>query len=340
MALLFCDSFDHYTTLAQALTKWTTSAGSPTINAASRFGAGALRVSSAQNLQRTVASSAGPYIWGFAFYYTSAPVADTVIFTTLESTTVHADLRLTPTGTLRATRNGTSLGLGTAVLSQLTWYYIEVKITINNTTGVFAVKLNGVSELNLTSQDTQNGGTGVIDNYRLGYNGSGQASDPAFYDDHVMLDTTGSAPNNDFIGDVRVEALLPNGNGNSSQWVGQDADSTDNYLNVDEASPDDNTTYNESGTVSNKDTYAYSNLTPGSGTVYGVQIVPYARKTDSGSRSIVSVARLSATEVDSSNKALTTTYLYLPDMRETKPGGGAWSVSDVNSAEFGAKVSV
>jgi hypothetical protein len=69
-------------------------------------------------------------------------------------------------------------------------------------------------------------------------------------------------------------------------------------------------------------------------------LLPYAAKTNAGVRSIASVARLSGTEVDSSDKALSVSYAYLPDIRETKPGGGAWSISDVNSAEFGVKVTV
>ena len=56
------------------------------------------------------------------------------------------------------------------------------------------------------------------------------------YDDLYICDgtTVPGEPVNDFLGDVRVDTLYPNGNGNSSQWVGQDANSTDNYLNVDD----------------------------------------------------------------------------------------------------------
>jgi hypothetical protein len=42
--------------------------------------------------------------------------------------------------------------------------------------------------------------------------------------------------------------------------------------------------------------------------------------------------------VDSAVKTLTTDYIYLPDIRETKPGGGAWTITDVNNAEFGIKI--
>jgi hypothetical protein len=72
--------------------------------------------------------------------------------------------------------------------------------------------------------------------------------------------------------------------------------------------------------------------------VFGVQILPYAKKTDAGTRSIKTIARLSATEVDGPEQFLASAYGYLSDIREAKPGGGAWTISDVNSAEFGVKV--
>ena len=103
--------------------------------------------------------------------------------------------------------------------------------------------------------------------------------------------------------------------------------------------PNDDTEYVESSTAGHKDTYAYGNLATASGTVYAVQPVPYAKKNDAGpSRSIVSVARLSGTEEDSAVKTLSTSYAYFGDIRATKPGGGQWTIADVNSAEFGVKV--
>jgi len=107
---------------------------------------------------------------------------------------------------------------------------------------------------------------------------------------------------------------------------------------VDETTPNDDTDYVESGTAGDKDTYTYTNLTPTAGTVYGVQILPYVRKTDAGARSIKSIARHSGTEVDGPEQVLGTSFVYARDIREAKPGGGAWSISDVNGAEFGVKV--
>jgi len=211
--------------------------------------------------------------------------------------------------------------------------YIEVKVTINDSTGVAQVRLGEATEINLTSQDTRNGGNASVDLVRF-Y----QTTNPSYVDDVVVMDSSGSAMN-DLIGDIKVECLLPNGNGNSSQLAGSDGNSTDNYALVDEVPANADTDYVQSATVGQKDTYTYGNLATTAGTVHGVQVATYARKTDAGTRKIASVARLSTTEEDSAEFILSTSYQVLTDVRPTKPGGGAWTIADVNNAEFGVKVS-
>lgn len=233
--------------------------------------------------------------------------------------------------------NGTLLGTGTlsVYMRKDRWTHIEARVTIHESAGVVKLWVDGVLVFDQTGLDTQNGGTGVINNIHLGDTWS-SAGMSAYWDDLVVADAT-SASGNETLGDCRVEALIPNGNGNSSQWVGSDGNSTDNYLLVDEIPPS-STDYVESSTVGNKDTYAFGNLTSTSGTVLAVQKSAFAAKTDAGSRSIALVSRLSGTEVDSSNHSLSTSYAYYSTVEETKPGGGAWSISDVNNAEFGVKV--
>lgn len=336
MALRYMDSFDHYTDLTSK--GWTTSGCS--ISAGNgRWSTAGLHLNNSGNFITRIFDAQATWIVGFS-WRSAQTVVDTarVIMALMDSSTYQVYLTLDGAGHLQVKNgSGTVLGTGSTVLSVGTVYYFELKVTINNSTGVVALRINGVSELSLTSQDTQNSGNATADGIRMGFGGGGNTH-LDYYDDLYVLDGTGSAPTNDFLGDCRVESILPSGNGNSSQLVGSDGNSTDNYLLVDETAPDGDTTYVESSTVSNKDTYAYGNVTPTTGTVFGVQVLPYAQKTDGGARSIASIARLSGTEVDSADKTLSSSYGYLPDIRETKPGGGTWSISDVNSAEFGVKV--
>lgn len=338
MALVFIDGFDHLTTATMSAKGYKIS-GSPLIgaNGSGRHGATG-RSAYTQDIDQMLRAipSAATYTAGFGvhvsqFNYTGR------FFSFLDAGSLQMELRWSSPELIRVTRNGTTLATGTTSLNVATWYWIEFQVTVDNTVGAYEVRINGSTELSATNVDTQSTANANINGFALGQTLGAQGSFLS-WDDLYLLDSSGGAPTDDFLGDVRVETLLPSGNGNSSQWVGQDADSTDNYLNVDEQSTDSDTTYNESATVGNKDTYAYTDLDSTTGTVYGVAPVPYFRKTNAGSKTLVSVARLSGTEVDSASKLVLDTYAYNQDIRETKPGGGAWTISDVNSAEFGIKV--
>lgn len=338
MAIIFADSFDHYASANLALKGYSSATNAVVSVGNGRFGTDSIRITQSGDLWLPVASVATLMV-GYGYRCSSLPGAgqEGLITSFLDTGTGHVELYLTDTGLLRAKRAGTTLATGTMPLLAATFYYIEMKAFINDSTGTFLVRLNGVNEINLSGVDTRNGVNASANQIRLSTINfpSGATGD---FDDFVVLDTAGSAPQNDVIGDVRVQARFPNGNGNSSQFDGSDGNQTDNYLLVDEADPNDDTDYVESSDVGDKDTYLYEDLTPTTGTVYGVQCNPWARKTDAGVRTIVSVARFSGTEEDSANKTLASTYAYLRDIRQTKPGGGAWSISDFNSTEFGQKV--
>ena len=231
---------------------------------------------------------------------------------------------------------GTLLGTGTKTLVNNVFYYIEIKATFHTSTGSVEVRVNEATDINLSGINTAGAGAASASRVILGdLNGGG--TQPS-WDDYYACDGTGSAPFNTFLGDVRVCSLRPSGNGNSSQLLGSDGNSTDNYLLVDEPGDVDIADYVQSGTVSQKDTYAMTDLPSATGTVYAVKPVMVVTKDDAGSRSAASVIRLSATEQDSANHSLSTSYEWVQDIRTAKPGGGTWTVSDVNSMEVGMKV--
>lgn len=334
MALRFFDGFDHYPA-SEALHKWSTGDTDMQQGDAGRFGGVSLRLQG--NRQRVkVLDAQGEWIVGFGFQPGGSGSCSIMAF--LSGGTVQDDIFWNHgPGNLTIRRGGsTVVATGTKVLNAATWYYIEWRIVFHDTTGIAQVYVDSVLDINASGLDTNNAGGNTAD--RLRVDGGGVAA-ADHVDDLYLCDATGSAPYNTFLGDCRVEAIYPNGNGNSSQLDGSDGNQVDNYLLVDETNSDDDTTYVESSDVGDKDTYAYGNVTPASGTVHAVQILPWARKTDAGARSIVSVARHSGTEEDSAAITLPSSYTYVTqDIRTTKPGGGSWSISDVNNAEFGVKI--
>lgn len=213
-------------------------------------------------------------------------------------------------------------------------HYVELSGTIHDSTGHAVVKVDGVTVIDFTG-DTRNGGTLTdIDAVSFGP----QYQSTTVISDIYICNSAGSAPTNTFLGDVSVEMLSPSGNGNSSVLVGSDADSTDNYLLVDEIPPS-SADYVESGTQGDKDTYVMGNITGTPTTIFGVQISSYAAKTDSGAKFSRPVVRSGTTDYVGSSKTLSTGYLARQDVWETDPDtAAAWIEAGVNAAEIGFEV--
>lgn len=332
------ESFDCYTTVADRYPL--AGVAVPSISAVGRFSTNGLLCSdSGRGAGRLLPVALDNFKMGFAYKCGTGNSLPVVAFR--DGANPQVELRLNGSNQLYVTRNGTTLGTSSQSLVPAREYIVEWGITIDDSTGTASVRVDGVVVLNLTSQDTRNTATTVDRFYLQGLGGGDGQS--AIFDDLYILDDVDSgvtgAPNDDYLGDVRVVARFPSGNGASSDLLGSDADSTDNYLLVDEVAPDGDTTYVESSTIGDKDTYAYTNLTQTTGSVYGVQINAYARKTDAGTREIVTVARdAGATEEDGPTKSLGSAYEYHSDIREANPDGNQWTISDVNGSEYGVKV--
>jgi len=336
MSLQLVEGFDHITTADPQSKGWSRNFAYNT----GRFGTGQCWDCTNREAIKTLPGSFATLYVGAACKYRST--ADgTVFFQLLDSGTVHMVAMYNwPTQEFRVYRGLNVTQLGSSYLKPLyigQWYYIEFTATISDTVGVVELKIDGTSVIGpLTSQDTRNGANSTANQLRIGQDVN--SNSPFDIDDLYVLDSGGSSPTNTYLGDIKVETLYPNGNGNSSVLLNDGGNTTNNYTHVDETFPNGDTDYVESSTVGDKDTYAYTNMATTAGTVFGVQINPYAKKTDAGTRSIKTVARVSTTEVDGPVQTLGASYAYLTDIRETKPGGGAWTISDVNGAEFGVKV--
>lgn len=234
----------------------------------------------------------------------------------------------------------TTVGSFQGALSNL-WKYIEIKIKIHATLGTIEVRIDGLTVLNLTAQNTRNtatGSTGLI-NSILFNNTSAAGSVSVNIDDMYILNEQGSTPFNDFLGDVTIAYLQPNGIGTNSAWTpsaGVNWDTVADPLATAPAITD----FVSSSTTDQKDTYAVENLTQISpSTVLGVVNYAYADKSDTGSRTAALVTKLAANETQSSDLLLRDSTnggpQYLKQIVPIKPGGGSWTIDDVNAMEIG-----
>lgn len=336
MALLWIDGFDHYATADISSVGYSVS-GTPIIDAAKgRFGGGGLNINTAtaEHITKTIPTT-DVLVAGFAFRRTesSPPTVARNILEFREGSTLHLAIRLNLDNTLSVMRGTTALATTTETMISDVFMYLELKGTIHNTTGAYDLHINGVSVLSASGTDTQNGGTATVDTVMLGVSfNPGGAVDWRF-DDFYILDDAGAAPNNDFLGDVRVDTIFPNAEGNYSQFT--PSTGTDNSALVDEATPNGDTDYNSDSTATNKDSYAMTNLAAmTTQTIYGVQTSMYMKKSDAGARSAKVGVRSSTTDNVSASQALTTDYLYYHNLHELDPAtSAAWTESGVNAME-------
>lgn len=303
-----------------------------------RHSSNALRLANfGGQIRRLNLANHATYGVAFSCKLASLPGSAQPIFGFLDSTTLQIDLAVNETGHVLVRRSGsTTLGTSAAaVIFAGSEHHIQFMVVINDATGTYEVKVDGVSVLSGTGADTKNTANAYANGYDIGNGGaSGSSID---IDDLYVWNGAGSL-NTGFPGDVKVFASLPSGAGNSAQWT---PSTGSNYQCVDESSPNAATDYVSETTVNEKDTYAFADIA-GSGTVLGAQVSVYAQKSDAGAvRGIKAVCRSGSTEADSAEAILSTSWRYALQVPfETDPAtSAAWaSLAALNAAEWGVKL--
>lgn len=284
-----------------------------------------------------LSGSLSTYTCGIALKPNGDPVVGIRLISFFEGSGVHMSLRLIPGFGLDVIRAGTTqLASVNAVLSTSAYYYVEIKTTIHSSTGTVDVRVNGVSVISLTGQNTRNGGTGVVDSVQLGTDivTSNSGTNSWRANDFYITDATGT-DNTGFLGDVRIETLFPSANGTTNQWT---ASTGSNYTCVDETAPNSDTDYVSTRAVGNVDQYAFQDLTATTGTVLGVAVNTFDRKEDGGARTHAHVI-YSGTLASGTAFSPSTTYMNHQTVFERRTDGAVWTISDVNGLEAGIKIS-
>lgn len=342
MSLLFVDGFDHYA-VADLLKKWTTKEGSTSTLAidVGRRNGGALSsgIGSSVGVTKTLPAAKNTLIVGVAYKLTAqnGTGANRGILQFRDSSTVHLTVRINVDLTLsvlKGTDIGTVLGVSSETLDVGSFNYIEFKATIDDVAGSFELRINGINVLSASGIDTRTtGGNASANVIMVGSNGSNGPS--WVIDDFYICDNSGSS-NNDFLGDVRIDTLLPNADGTFSQFV--PSTGTSHFALVDETAP--NTTDHVDGVnVGDRDSFNCQDLTALiAQTVFGVQVNAFAQKDDAGSKSISTFARNGTTNSDGASFGLSTSQVCLSQMFEKQPSGVDWTESAVNASEFGVRV--
>jgi hypothetical protein len=335
MALLFIDGFDWFPNNAtdEVSGKWqmggTASRYDRVTNTRNSHGA-AIRLESGVDMQRAMGSNLTTIYAAFAFRYETVLSSNEEMIEFVDSSTTQCFLRLNTGGSFEFMRSATVLGTGSLGTNINTWYHLAMKVVIDNTVGSFELRINGgaTPDINVSGVDTQSSVNAYANNIEM------SGSPHLFsYDDMVLADDTGSQA---FLGDYDIYTIHPDGAGASAQFT---PSAGSNWQNVDENPNDGDTTYNESSTAGHKDRFTMGDVPADTGTIYGVQVSAFAKKTDVGTREIKTVAFDGTTEGSGATYALSTTYTWFLDMYEDHPSGAAaWTESEVNSMQAGYEV--
>lgn len=330
MALLFVDGFEARDYAIKYIAY--TGGNAPTLSSAvTRYGGNSLSVyhnNGYTTFTRNIPATS-KVITGIAYL---PPLATTFLYFFGDSAvTAHLNVAVTANGTVQLKRGATVLASSAASAMPIgVWSYIEASATIHDTTGFFEVKVNGVTAATFNG-DTKNGGTNnsidAVQIYLTGFNYT------HYIDDFYICDDTGAAPQNTYLGEIRIHALVPDGAGSLTQMT---PSTGANYAAVDDL-PYSATDYIR-GSSGQTDLYTATNLPAGTGTIFGVQANAIAKKTDAGNLSGRTKIKSGATTVNGTTTALISSDIVLTDVRALNPDtSAAWTSGDINSLEIGVE---
>ena len=189
------------------------------------------------------------------------------------------------------------------------------------------VRVNETVVLSMVSANTSYRGSTGVDQLGFNYN--------VVVDDFYICDNTGASLNN-FLGNTRVPAQLPNGAGASTQWTPTGSASF-NWQLASNPYMDDSS-YVSCGTPGDIDLYTLSPVA-NSPLVMAVQSIVVARQDDSGQRQIKSVIQSGSAQADGAVVNTSGSYAGHTDIFISDPNtSSSWTYGAVNALQVGAEL--
>lgn len=228
----------------------------------------------------------------------------------------------------------TLLATGTTPIAQGTWYSLLWQYTIDDAAGASKGILNGITQWDISGQDTKPDTATGWDRY--GFVHTGNLWDTYFCDVVLCDGTAGEFDDVSTLGDCRTDAHDPDANGGNSDWTRSTG--ADDYALLDESPANGDTDYIETSTVGHRTTVGVENFVASGNALKFVNLFWYVKKTDAGSASVGPCLRRNATNHDGTGQAVLDAYAYANQAYGTDPeAAGAWTEANYNATEFGPK---
>lgn len=324
MAVVLMEGFDHYVASSIGAKLWSGSSFQPFDSG--RLGGQCITLVFANPVAKQLPSSYSTLVIGCA---AKVHLFTGTFLAIKAGGNVVATVGLNTAHRLRVTDSASRTFDGTTIIPDDSWFYVEVKI-VKGSAGSCELHLNGGPEI---ASAVGNFGTVNMDSIQFENDNIGDAR--VSIDDVYVLDTTGPAPENDFLGDVAVRTLYPVADGTYSQWTADPPGP--HYEDVNETLIDGDGTIIYDTTPGDKDSFDLSPL-PVS-TVYAAQLNLGARKGDAGStRQIEPLIRQAGVDHVGPTFTLSASYVFYSWLLNQDPTGAAWTGATINADEFGVEL--
>lgn len=347
MAILFIDGFDSYGPEGQNISTIcgsyldNTGGGSVISRNITRFGVGfslaAIDGNTYNSMVKALFPDKGVATVGAAVIKQAAGAIQVMAFADSGAADFQVGLQYNAGNQLVVRRGnatgGTVLATGTRVASLSEWNYIEMRVGIHATTGFVEVRVNNITDILVTGVNTKNTANSVVNRVCMG-GGNGYA---ILFDDMYVTDET--TPNSGFLGDCRVQTLLPDGSGQNSAWSVSGA--TSGWQCVDDTAAQVNGTYSDTDFVYGSGTgikfeCTMSNLSGTSPTVFGIAVSNVSKKGDAGARTCQNLIYTNNAEASGAAYNLSTSYINYTDLFNTNPvTASSWTPTDINNLQVG-----
>jgi len=214
------------------------------------------------------------------------------------------------------------------------WQYVEVKYAPGSTTSYLEVRVDGVTVLRVTNQNLVSAGQAGLVNY-MRLNGDGNQK--LYIDDWYLCDTNGTSFN-DFLGDCVVHALLPKSDAGMNQFAQVGGNGAGHFTSVNELATDGDVSYLSSNTAGQTELFTVPTLPSDIVDVLAVAVNITARKQAPGLGTFVPVLEAGGIEQDGAPIATSLNYVTQQALFPLAPGGGNWTLSLAQNAQFGVKI--
>jgi hypothetical protein len=222
------------------------------------------------------------------------------------------------------------------------WYYVEIKYRCHETLGVAQMRIDEQLVYDFSGdtlwQTNSNPPYSIKYNY-ITLSGNYQESEYSMELDDIYISDNQGSENNDFLGDIRIDTIHPDGAGNYAQMTPSVGN---NYECVDEAEVDESD-YVEGANAGEKDSYAYPDVPTDldDTAIIGLQIRNFSKRTAEATNiKIDNLIRTGSTDYSQVAVDLPDAFgetrgdIVLDDPSDSNP----WTQAKINACEFGMEV--